>query len=112
MAKDEPTYSEAVRAAAAEAAAALGTNPEAVRQRAIRAHRRPGNNGKARVTLAASIAAAASAGTCFFISCSPVVSPLKRNDRSAPASLEPTPCPQSSATLWRNLTPWMIVHQP
>jgi hypothetical protein len=51
MAKDEPTYSEAVRAAAAEAAAALGTNPEAVRQRAIRAHRRPGNNGKARVPL-------------------------------------------------------------
>jgi hypothetical protein len=51
MAKDELTYSEAVRAAAAEAAAALGTNPEAVRQRAIRAHRRPGNNGKARVPL-------------------------------------------------------------
>ena len=35
MAKDELTYSEAVRAAAAEAAAALGTNPEAVRHRAI-----------------------------------------------------------------------------
>ena len=35
MAKDELTYSEAVRAAAAEAAAALGTNPEAVQQRAI-----------------------------------------------------------------------------
>jgi hypothetical protein len=51
MAKDEPTYSEAVRAAAAEAAAALGTNPEAVRKRAIRAHRRPGNNGRARVPL-------------------------------------------------------------
>jgi len=51
MAKDELTYSEAVRAAAAEAAAALGTNPEAVRQRAIRAHRRPGNNDKARVPL-------------------------------------------------------------
>jgi hypothetical protein len=33
MAKDEPNYSEAVRAAAAEAAAALGTNPEAVRPR-------------------------------------------------------------------------------
>ena len=41
MAKDEPIYSEAVRAAAAEAAAALGTNPEAVRQRAIGARRRP-----------------------------------------------------------------------
>src|SRR5580704_5939005 len=51
MAKDEPIYSEAVRAAAAEAAAALGTNPEAVRQRAIGARRRPGNNGKARVPL-------------------------------------------------------------
>ena len=51
MAKDEPTYSEAVRAAAAEAAAALGTNPEAVRQRPIGARRRPGNNGKARVPL-------------------------------------------------------------
>jgi hypothetical protein len=50
MAKGEPTYSEAVRAAAAEAAAALGTNPEAVRQRAIGA-RRPDNNGKARVPL-------------------------------------------------------------
>jgi hypothetical protein len=35
MAKDEPIYSEAVRAAAAEAAAALGTNPEAVRQRTL-----------------------------------------------------------------------------
>jgi hypothetical protein len=42
MAKDEPTYSEAVRAAAAEAAAALGANPEAVRQRAIGVRRRPG----------------------------------------------------------------------
>jgi hypothetical protein len=51
MAKDELTYSEAVRAAAAEAAAALGTNPEAVRQRAIGARRQPGNNGKARVLL-------------------------------------------------------------
>ena len=50
MAKDEPTYSEAVRAAAAEAAAALGTNPDAVRQRPIGARRRPGN-GKARVPL-------------------------------------------------------------
>jgi hypothetical protein len=35
----------------AEAAAALGTNPEAVRQRAIGARRRPGNDGKARVLL-------------------------------------------------------------
>ena len=51
MAKDEPNYSEAVRAAAAEAAAALGTNPEAVRPRAIEARRRPGNNGKSRVPL-------------------------------------------------------------
>ena len=51
MAKDELTYSEAVRAAAAEAAAALGTNPEAIRQRAIGAHRRPANNGKARIPL-------------------------------------------------------------
>jgi hypothetical protein len=49
MAKDEPTYSEAVRAAAAEAAAALGTKPEAVHQRAIGIGRRPGKNGKARV---------------------------------------------------------------
>jgi hypothetical protein len=46
MAKDELTYSEAVRAAAAEAAEALGTNPEAVRPRAIAARRRPGNDGK------------------------------------------------------------------
>jgi hypothetical protein len=64
MAKDELTYSEAVRTAAAEAGAALGTLPEAVqvtpavgtlpeavRQRAPRAHRRPGNSGKARVLL-------------------------------------------------------------
>src|SRR5690242_9618876 len=51
MAKDELTYSEAVRAAAAEAAAALGTNPEAVRPRAIGARRRPGNDGKPRVLL-------------------------------------------------------------
>jgi hypothetical protein len=51
MAKDELTYSEAVRAAAAEAAEALGTNPEAVRPRAIAARRRPGNDGKARVLL-------------------------------------------------------------
>jgi hypothetical protein len=51
MAKDEPTYSEAVRAAAAEAAAALGTNLEAVGHRAIGARRRPGKNGKARVPL-------------------------------------------------------------
>jgi hypothetical protein len=51
MAKDKPTYSEAVRAAAAEAAAALGTKPEAVRPRAIGARRRPGNDGKASVLL-------------------------------------------------------------
>jgi hypothetical protein len=51
MAKDELTYSEAVRAAAAEAAAALGTNPETVRPRATAARRRPGNDGKARVLL-------------------------------------------------------------
>jgi hypothetical protein len=51
MAKGELTYSEAVRAAAAEAAAALGTNPEAVRQRADGARRGPGNDGKARVVL-------------------------------------------------------------
>jgi hypothetical protein len=51
MAKDKLTYSEAVRAAAAEAAEALGTNPEAVRPRAIAARRRPGNDGKARVLL-------------------------------------------------------------
>ena len=49
MAKDALTYSEAVRAAAAEAAAALGTNPEAVRPRATGARRRPANGGKARV---------------------------------------------------------------
>jgi hypothetical protein len=48
MAKDEVTYSEAVRAAAAEAAAALGTNPDAVRQRT---RRQPGNDGRARVLL-------------------------------------------------------------
>ena len=51
MAKDELTYSEAVRTAAVEAGAALGTLPEAVRQRAPRAHRRPGNSGKASVPL-------------------------------------------------------------
>jgi hypothetical protein len=51
MAKDELTYSEAVRAAAAAAAAALGTNPEAVRQRASRVRREPGKHGKARVPL-------------------------------------------------------------
>jgi hypothetical protein len=50
MAKDGLTYSEAVRAAAAEAAAALGTSPEVV-QRAIRASRQPGNDRKARVLL-------------------------------------------------------------
>ena len=64
MAKDELTYSEGVRTAATEAGAALrtlpevvqvtpavGTLPEAVRQRAPRAHRRPGNSGKAPVPL-------------------------------------------------------------
>ena len=51
MAKDELTYSEAVRAAAAEAAAALGTKPEAVRPRAIGVGRQPGNDGNARVLL-------------------------------------------------------------
>jgi hypothetical protein len=51
MAKDELTYSEAVRAAAAKAAAALGTNPEAVRQRPTEARPRAGNDGKARVLL-------------------------------------------------------------
>src|SRR5262249_53688379 len=51
MAKDELTYSDAVRAAAAEAAAALGTNPETVRQRASRARQQPGNDGKAHVLL-------------------------------------------------------------
>jgi hypothetical protein len=49
MAKDELTYSEAVRAAAAEAAAALGTNPEAVRQPPIGERGHPGNDGEARV---------------------------------------------------------------
>ena len=65
MAKDELTYSEAVRTAAAEAGAALGTFAEAVqatpavgtlfeavRPRTPRAHRRPGNSDKARVLLA------------------------------------------------------------
>ena len=51
MAKDELTYSEAVRAAAAEAAAALGTNPEAVRQHAIGTGGQLGNDGEARVLL-------------------------------------------------------------
>ena len=51
MAKDELTYSEAVRAAAAEAAATLGRNPEAVRQRATGARPRASNDGKARVLL-------------------------------------------------------------
>jgi len=51
MAKDEPTYSDAVRAAAAEAAAALRTNPEAVHQPAIGARRRLAKNGKARAPL-------------------------------------------------------------
>jgi hypothetical protein len=44
MAKDELVYSEAVRIAAAEAAAALGTNPEAVRQPAIAARGQAGND--------------------------------------------------------------------
>src|SRR5215475_525073 len=48
MAKDELTYSESVRTAAAEAAAALGTTPEAVRQRTTGARRR---HVKARVLL-------------------------------------------------------------
>jgi chromosome segregation ATPase len=51
MAKDGLTYSESVRAAAAEAAAALGTSPEAVEQRAARARRQPGNDRKTRVLL-------------------------------------------------------------
>jgi hypothetical protein len=51
MDKDGLNYSEAVRAAAAEAAAALGTSPEVVRQRAIRASRQPGNDGKPRVLI-------------------------------------------------------------
>jgi hypothetical protein len=51
MAKDGLTYSDAVRAAAAEAAAALGTSPEAGRQRAIRARRQPVNDGEADVRL-------------------------------------------------------------
>jgi hypothetical protein len=51
MAKDEQTYSEAVRVAAAEAAAALGTDPDAVRQHAIGARRQSGNDGEARVLL-------------------------------------------------------------
>jgi hypothetical protein len=46
MAKDGLIYSEAVRAAAAEAAAALGTSSEAIRKRAIRVRRRPGNDGQ------------------------------------------------------------------
>jgi hypothetical protein len=51
MAEDGLTYSEAVRAAAAEAAEALGTSPEAVPQRAIRARRQRGNGDKAGVLL-------------------------------------------------------------
>jgi hypothetical protein len=47
MAKDGVTYSDAVRAAAAEAAAALGTSPEAVRRPASRVRRQSGNDGKA-----------------------------------------------------------------
>src|SRR6516225_8489967 len=51
MAKDGVAYSDAVRAAAAEAAAALGTSPEAVRQPASQPPRQPGNDGKAHVPL-------------------------------------------------------------
>jgi len=51
MAKDGVTYSDAVRAAAAEAAAALGASPEALRQPASRRRRQPGNDGKAHVPL-------------------------------------------------------------
>jgi hypothetical protein len=64
MAEDGITYSEAVRVAAAEAAAALGTNsealraapalgtlPEGVRQPAPRTRRNPGNSGMAHVLL-------------------------------------------------------------
>ena len=47
MAKDGLVYSEAVRAAAAEAAAALGPSSEAIRKRAIRARRQSGNDGTA-----------------------------------------------------------------
>jgi hypothetical protein len=39
-------------------------------------------------TLAASIAAAERRGRCFFIWCSPVAAPPKRNDQSTPASLQ------------------------
>jgi hypothetical protein len=47
MAKDGVTYSDAVRAAAAEAAAALGTSPETVRRPASRVRRQSGNDSKA-----------------------------------------------------------------
>jgi hypothetical protein len=51
MAKDGLVYSKAVRAAAAEAAAALGPSSEAIRKRVIRARRQPGNDGTAPVLL-------------------------------------------------------------
>jgi chromosome segregation ATPase len=51
MAKDGLTYSESVRAAAAEAAAALRTDLEAIEQRADPARRQPGNDRKTRVLL-------------------------------------------------------------
>jgi hypothetical protein len=51
MAKDGLIYSEAVRAAAAEAAAALRTSSEAIRKRAIPARRQPGNDGTVPVLL-------------------------------------------------------------
>jgi hypothetical protein len=51
MAKDGLIYSEAVRAAAAEAAAALGTSSEAIRKSAIRTRRKPGTDGTAPVLL-------------------------------------------------------------
>jgi hypothetical protein len=46
MAKDELTHGDSVRAAAAQAAAALGTSPEAVEQRVARPRRQPGNDRK------------------------------------------------------------------
>jgi hypothetical protein len=51
MAKDGLIYSEAVRAAAAEAAAALGTSSAAIRKRPIRARRQPDKDGTAPVLL-------------------------------------------------------------
>ena len=61
-------------------------------------------------TLAASIVAAASAGAYFFIWCSPVATPPKLNDRSAPASLKlPSRLRAILVTLWRNLMALMTV---